>query len=62
MIDFRRKTRIHNKISDNYKRQMARTHQNAPFRRYSSIAVQMTKPPQKMFYNIKKIQEQSFGI
>lgn len=49
-------------MSDNYKRQMASYRQNAPFRRYSSIAVRMTRPPQKMFYNIKKIQEQSHGI
>lgn len=59
MINFRRKIQINNKISDNYKRQMASCHQNAPFRRYSSIAVRMTRPPHKMFYNIKKIQEQS---
>lgn len=53
MINYRQETQIHNKISDNYKRQMARTHQNAPFRRYSSIAVRMTKHPENMLYNIK---------
>lgn len=62
MINFRRKTQINNKILDNDKRRMASYPQNAPLRRYSSIAVRMTKPPQKMFYNIKKIQEQSSGI
>lgn len=62
MINFRRKIQINNKISDNYKRQMASCHQNAPFRRYSSIAVRMTKTTQKMLYNIKKRQEQSSGI
>lgn len=53
MINFRRKTQINNKILDNNKRRMASYPQNAPLRRYSSIAVRMTEPPQKMFYNIK---------
>ena len=33
---------------------MTRNQQNAPFRRYSSIAVRMTKPPKNMLYNIYK--------